>query len=529
MSDLVRITDVAPRDGLQNESVIIPTPDKVRLIELLSLTGVDEVEVTSFVSPKWIPQLGDAEQVLKALVVRGREAKVTRRRVPEYSALVPNEKGFERATEFHRPEFPLKISVFTAASETFSRKNTNASIAETIDRFRAFLPKAFALGMRVRLYISCAVACPFEGPIAPDAVRRVADDLLRLVPAGSVESGAAEIDLGDTIGVAFPDDITRLLAAFRGSPAERSLVLHLHDTFGRAAACVRRGLDFGVRSFDASVAGLGGCPYAGTKERRGAGEHRHGNAGARRARCGPHVQHRRRPPLRSRGVRAADRRGGARGDGPMIHVERLTFGHARVAPMLLDRREKRNALTPDMLENIRKCADHLHTEHDRPRAVVLAGEGEAFCAGFDLSLCKDDPLAMAALLTKLSAAIRTLRRLPMPVVVAAHTAAIAGGCALLAGADFVVTNREAKLGYPVVRLGISPAVNAPMLRLCIGDGRTHERLLDPTLISGEEALRIGLAHECVDEPAQVRRARASPSPPSSRTSRRTPWRPPSAG
>ena len=256
MPERVRITDVSPRDGLQNEAGVVPAAAKARLIGLLADAGVDEIEATSFVSPKWVPQLGDAEQVLAII-----DAEAPSIVGPVLSVLVPNAVGFEKALAVHRAGLPLKIAVFTAASETFSRRNTNASIAETIERFAAFLPRAFAEGMAVRMYISCAVACPFEGPITPAAVRRVADMLRALVPAGA----SADLDLGDTIGVARPADIAALLGEFTG--AERAaLTLHLHDTFGRAADCVRQALALGVRSFDGSVAGLGGCPYAGTKE-----------------------------------------------------------------------------------------------------------------------------------------------------------------------------------------------------------------------------------------------------------------------
>jgi len=186
-------------------------------------------------------------------------------RLPLLSALVPNEKGFDAACAVNERagrRLIGKISVFTAASETFSRKNTNASIDETIERFAAFVPRAFAVGFEVRMYVSCAVACPFEGPIAPSAVRAVVDKLRAITPPGH----AGEIDLGDTIGVATPNDIRALLGEF--DDRERAAAtLHLHDTFGRAGACVREAIGLGVRSFDGSVAGLGGCPYAGTPEK----------------------------------------------------------------------------------------------------------------------------------------------------------------------------------------------------------------------------------------------------------------------
>lgn len=278
MSDYVRITDVAPRDGLQNEPGVIPTAEKVRLVELLCATGVDEVEVTSFVSPKWVPQLGDAEAVCEALWVGG--VGNDRARRVEFSALVPNEKGFEAFERVNaRPQSPGtlldKVSVFTAASETFSRKNTNASIDESIERHRVVRERM--LQMRhvpgLRAYISCAIACPFEGPIEPQRVADVAEQVWTTLHPD-------EFDLGDTIGAGTPQTVANMLAAVierskswrtSGRPATECLVLHLHDTFGRAAECVKVALDMGVRSFDGSVAGLGGCPYASTPGKRAPG------------------------------------------------------------------------------------------------------------------------------------------------------------------------------------------------------------------------------------------------------------------
>lgn len=268
MAQRVRITDVAPRDGLQNEAAIVAPTDKVVLVTRLALAGVDEVEVTSFVSPRWIPQLSDAEEVMG--LVRGEAMQKSMRR-PVYSALVPNEKGFERALAFHDPEggFPLKIALFAAASETFSRKNTNGPIAEVIERFRPIVPRATAAGMSVRLYISCAVACPFEGPTPPERVRAVADALLGLFD-GDAALARAELDLGDTIGVATPAQIRALIGAFDPWMRER-ITLHLHDTHGMAASCVRAALDLGVLSFDGAAGGLGGCPYASTPQKRAPG------------------------------------------------------------------------------------------------------------------------------------------------------------------------------------------------------------------------------------------------------------------
>ncbi len=272
MKERVRITDVSPRDGLQNEAGIIPTADKVRLIELLCATGVDEIEVTSFVSPKWVPQLGDAAEVIGGIAEYLAAGKGPDTFV-EFSALIPNIAGLnalEKAESDACNKYEMdklippvvgKISVFAAASETFSSKNTNATIAETLERFRILLAEQ-RWASRTRGYVSCAVACPFEGPISPT---RVADVVARLV-----DLGIGDIDLGDTIGAATTETTARLLESMekrlgQGWFERRALTLHLHDTFGRAADCVKVALDMGVRSFDGSVAGLGGCPYASKK------------------------------------------------------------------------------------------------------------------------------------------------------------------------------------------------------------------------------------------------------------------------
>lgn len=275
MPDRIRITDVSPRDGLQNEAGVIATADKVRLVELLCASGVDEVEVSSFVSPKWVPQLGDAAEVFAGLAASGGGSSR-----PLFSALVPNEKGMLAALDVRQRTGLLdKVSVFTAASETFSRKNTNASIAETLERFKPVLAIARDAGLPVRGYVSCVIACPFEGPIDPKKVAAVCVQLAEL--------GVNEIDLGDTIGAGDAAStramLTGVRAALATAPApsgalnppswwsHERLTLHLHDTFGRAAECVRAALDEGVRSFDSSVAGLGGCPYASTPGKRAPG------------------------------------------------------------------------------------------------------------------------------------------------------------------------------------------------------------------------------------------------------------------
>jgi len=253
----IRITDVSPRDGLQNEAAPIPTADKAKLVHLLARCGVDEVEVSSFVSPKWVPQLGDAPEVFAAVADEKPDGLV-------FSALVPNAKGLEQAIAVNETAGRRvidKVSVFTAASETFSKKNTNASIDETIERFAELVGEAREDGFALRGYISCIVACPFEGAIEPGAVAEVAQKLLDL--------GIMEIDLGDTIGKGTPQTIRAVLEAVKPKVEAVTgawITLHLHDTFGTAADCVRTALEMGVTSFDGSAAGLGGCPYATTSD-----------------------------------------------------------------------------------------------------------------------------------------------------------------------------------------------------------------------------------------------------------------------
>ncbi len=242
MSDrFVRITEVGPRDGLQNEKQVIPADAKVAFVDLLSEARFPEIEVSSFVSPKWVPQLGDAAEVF---------ARIRRRPGTVYSALVPNERGMEGALAARAD----KIAVFAAASESFSQRNTGGSIDEVLARFVPVIAAARAAGLPVRGYVSCVVRCPYDGPVAPGAVRTVVDRLLAL--------GVDEIDLGETLGVAVPDDIARLYDGIAPAIAPGRTTLHLHDTNGRALDNARAALALGVRSFDSSAGGLGGCPYA---------------------------------------------------------------------------------------------------------------------------------------------------------------------------------------------------------------------------------------------------------------------------
>jgi hydroxymethylglutaryl-CoA lyase len=238
---MIRLVEVGPRDGLQNEQETIPTDVKVAFIDALSRTGLREIEAGAFVSPKWIPQLADSDEVFGRI-----------RRAPGvvYSALVPNEKGFERA----RAAGVEKIAVFTAASESFNKKNINASIAESIARFEPVLRGAKTAKLTVRGYVSTAFWCPYEGRIRPEAVVDVCRKLLDL--------GVDELSIGDTIGKATPDETRALLEALLPVAGAGRIAMHFHDTYGRAVANCRASHDLGIRTFDSSAGGIGGCPYA---------------------------------------------------------------------------------------------------------------------------------------------------------------------------------------------------------------------------------------------------------------------------
>lgn len=237
----VKLVEVGPRDGLQNEPSPIETRAKVELINRLSHTGLRTIEATSFVSPKWVPQLADAEEVFK---------QITRREGVVYPVLVPNMSGLERALGVGAEE----IAVFTTVSETFSQKNTNCSIAESIERFKPVIARAHAESLRVRAYISCVLGCPYEGAIDPMRVAELAQQLY--------ERGCYEISLGDTIGVGTPRQAADMVASVAAFVPIEHLAVHFHDTRGQALANILACLPLGVSIVDASVSGLGGCPYA---------------------------------------------------------------------------------------------------------------------------------------------------------------------------------------------------------------------------------------------------------------------------
>lgn len=240
-SPSVRIFEVGPRDGLQNEPALISTADKVHLIDLLSVSGLTAIEATAFVSPKWVPQMADAADVMNG---------INRLQGISYSALTPNLAGFDRAMDAGVDE----VAVFAAASETFSQKNINCSVEESLLRFLPIMTAAADGPTPVRGYVSCVVGCPYEGGIEPVAVARVVENLLRM--------GCYEVSLGDTIGCGTPESVSAMLDVVLDVASPEQLAGHFHDTDGRALENIEASLKHGIRTFDSAIAGLGGCPYA---------------------------------------------------------------------------------------------------------------------------------------------------------------------------------------------------------------------------------------------------------------------------
>lgn len=237
----VTVYEVGPRDGLQNEQRMVPTADKIALINALSQTGLPQIEITSFVNPKWIPQLADASEVARG---------ITRRASVGYSCLVPNRRGLDSALDAGMKE----VAVFMSASETHNKKNINKTMAETLVAFEEVVAPAKQAGARVRAYISTVYGCPYEGKVDPESTVRLVDRLLNL--------GAYQISLGDTIGVATPRQVEDVLLRLGKHCSLEQLALHFHDTRGTALANVLVGLQLGITTVDSALGGLGGCPYA---------------------------------------------------------------------------------------------------------------------------------------------------------------------------------------------------------------------------------------------------------------------------
>lgn len=241
LPEQVKIVEVGPRDGLQNEATPISALDKIALIEKLSAAGINYIESGSFVSPKWVPQMATSTEVFE---------KLNRKQGVTYAALTPNMRGFEGAMAVNANE----VAIFGAASESFSQKNINCSIEESLERFAPIMEAAKSANIKVRGYVSCVLGCPYEGKIAPEQVAIVAEKLYQM--------GCYEISLGDTIGVGTPANVTKMIQAVSARVPKEKLAVHFHDTYGQALTNIYAALQMGIKVVDSAIAGLGGCPYA---------------------------------------------------------------------------------------------------------------------------------------------------------------------------------------------------------------------------------------------------------------------------
>ncbi|VVC90553.1 unnamed protein product [Leptidea sinapis] len=237
----IRIYEVGPRDGLQNESKFVPTEIKVELIHKLTSAGIKDVEAASFVSPKWVKQMSDGVDVMK---------NIKREKGVNYPVLIPNLKGYQIAKQCNIEE----VAIFPAGSEGFSQKNLNCSVKEAIKRFKEVADQAIRDGLRVRGYISCVLGCPYDGPVSPKTIANITEEVL--------DMGCYEVSLGDTIGVGTAGSVRRLMKEVLNVTTPDKIALHFHDTYGQGLSNLVAGLEFGVRTVDSSISGLGGCPYA---------------------------------------------------------------------------------------------------------------------------------------------------------------------------------------------------------------------------------------------------------------------------
>ena len=244
MTQHITLHEVGPRDGLQNEPVAIPTAQKVALIDLLASSGLKHIEIGSFVSPKWVPQMADTPQVLADIA----QAPV------QFAVLAPNMRGWDGFTQARRDGFDYQVAVFISASEGFSQSNLNCSVEQSVQRLTPVVQAALAAGVAVRGYVSCVTDCPFDGPVAPQAVVDAVGQLRAVAPM--------PVSLGDTIGKGTPDTVGRMLSAVLADVPAGMIAGHFHDTGGRALDNIAASLDLGIRAFDTAVGGLGGCPYA---------------------------------------------------------------------------------------------------------------------------------------------------------------------------------------------------------------------------------------------------------------------------
>lgn len=512
----VRILEVGPRDGLQNIKQTISTATKIELIDRLADTGLTAIEATSFVSPKWIPQLADSADVFNAIT------PLARQRSLDVPVLAPNMKGLERALQCGAKE----VVVFASASEGFSMKNQNCTIAEALARQREVARGALEHGLVVRGVISCIFSCPYDGPTPPASVVKIAREFL--------DMGCYEVGLGDTLGVGTPTDTESLVSTLvsEGIPVSK-LAGHFHDTYGQAVANVVKAYDLGIRTFDSAVAGLGGCPYAKGAKGNLASEDiiytfeksgvRTGVDLDRLVRVGDWISKQLGQPNGSRagsalfakqasvvepthpGAQSAASHQPAAGTQQSSSPSRTwretqqtgEYSVSRagnVVKVTLTRPRNGNAMTASMVEGLTR----LYKELAQDRSVftiVLTAEGKYFCTGMDLkSTDSSDPSAKSSDFGKIVSFFKAIQDSPQTTIAQIQGPCFAGGVGLAFSSDIRLVSPQARFTLTEVKLGLAPSIISRFILREWGVPFTREAMLSGRAVKAEELKLIGAVH-----------------------------------
>lgn len=516
-SPAVRILEVGPRDGLQNIKAQVTTKTKIELIRRLAETGLRNIEATSFVSPKWIPQLADSQEVIKEAKAIGEPKHIW------LPVLTPNMKGLERAVQSGAKE----VVVFASASEGFSHKNTNCSVEEALNRSEEIVKAAREHGIRARGVISCIVSCPYDGPTQPAKVLEIAKRFLQM--------GCYEVGLGDTVGVGTPFDIERLLRVLLAEIPADKLAGHYHDTYGQAIANVVKSYEMGLRAFDSSVAGLGGCPYAEGAKGNLATEdmvYTFERAGiktgvnlpmlaeigdwiskevnqANGSRAGAAIV----ATSKSESSSSSQQPAQATADGLAWKIvsdagDYQVSRAGNVVKVTLTRPKNGNALTNTMVEGITKLFADL--AHDRSvfQIVLEAQEGSRFfCTGMDLSgagsSASNDPNEKAAYYAKVEALYQAIDNAPQTTVAVVDGPCFGGGVGLAFICDVRLASSKARFTMTEIKLGLSPAIISKFMIREWGIPFVREAMLAGRDVTPEELHRIGAIHGMAKDTAEL--------------------------
>ncbi|KAH7385108.1 hypothetical protein BKA64DRAFT_697166 [Cadophora sp. MPI-SDFR-AT-0126] len=498
----VKIVEVGPRDGLQNISQVVPTSIKIELIQRLVRTGLLAIEATSFVSPKWIPQLADGSEVLRQIQSLQAGSKI------QFPVLVPNVKGLEKAYECGAKE----VAVFVSATEGFSKKNINCTVAESLDRVRDVTKRATGLGIKVRGYVSCIFQDPYEGLTDPQKVVETTQALL--------DAGCYEVSLGDTLGVGTPADVTKLFTIVLNEiPAER-LAGHFHDTYGQAIANVVRAYELGIRTFDSSVAGLGGCPFAkGAKGNLSTEDlvytlEKHGIPTGvnltELSKIGSWISAQLGMPNGSRAgeaiVSKLEDQSPAPKNPPLSLKWQVLESHNDYQvrrsgvniEIHLTRPKNGNALTTNMLQALTRLFKSFSNDETVFR-IILSAEGKYFCTGMDLK----GTSTTEEQFNNLNTLFHTIDACPKTTIAAINGPCFGGGVGLAFVCDIRLATSDTTFTLSEVRLGLCPATISKFVIREWGISYTRSAMLTAREIKASELEELGILYAVVKDKSEL--------------------------